>query len=150
MASLAWTLKAWFALIVRSGARVTIIAADGRVMDDTAQDPQRMENHAGRPEVREAMATGEGRAVRFSRTLNRDLLYIAMRYKPGSEPAAAPTIIRLALPVAQIDEALKRIQKNEYGLCANCQEEMLPKRLDAVPWTKHCIACQEKKEQGLL
>ena len=52
--------------------------------------------------------------------------------------------------LAQIDEALKRIQKNEYGQCANCQEEMLPKRLEAVPWAKHCIACQEKKEQGLL
>jgi DnaK suppressor protein len=52
--------------------------------------------------------------------------------------------------VALIDEALKRIQKSEYGQCANCQEEMLPKRLEAVPWAKHCIACQEKKEQGLL
>jgi DnaK suppressor protein len=52
--------------------------------------------------------------------------------------------------LAMIDEALKRIQKNEFGLCANCQEEMLPKRLEAVPWAKHCISCQEKKEQGLL
>jgi DnaK suppressor protein len=52
--------------------------------------------------------------------------------------------------LALIDEALKRIQKNEYGLCANCQKEMLPKRLEAVPWAKHCIDCQEKKEQGLL
>jgi DnaK suppressor protein len=52
--------------------------------------------------------------------------------------------------LALIDEALKRIQKNEFGQCANCQEEMLPKRLEAVPWAKHCIACQEKKEQGLL
>lgn len=50
----------------------------------------------------------------------------------------------------QIEEALKRIKNSEYGHCANCQEEMLPKRLDAVPWAKHCIACQEKKEQGLL
>jgi DnaK suppressor protein len=52
--------------------------------------------------------------------------------------------------LALIDEALKRIQKNEYGHCGNCQEEMQPKRLEAVPWAKHCIACQEKKEQGLL
>jgi len=52
--------------------------------------------------------------------------------------------------LALIDEALKRIQKNEYGQCANCQEEMLPKRLEAVPWAKHCIGCQEKMEQGLL
>jgi DnaK suppressor protein len=52
--------------------------------------------------------------------------------------------------LALIDEALMRIQKNEYGHCGNCQEEMLPKRLEAAPWAKHCIACQEKKEQGLL
>ncbi len=52
--------------------------------------------------------------------------------------------------LAQIDEALKRIHSNEYGHCANCEEELLPKRLEAVPWTKHCITCQEKKEQGLL
>jgi DnaK suppressor protein len=49
-----------------------------------------------------------------------------------------------------IDEALKRIRNNEYGTCANCQEEMQQKRLEAVPWAKHCITCQEKKEQGLL
>jgi DnaK suppressor protein len=49
-----------------------------------------------------------------------------------------------------IDEALKRIKSNEYGQCANCQEEMQQKRLEAVPWAKHCISCQEKIEQGLL
>ena len=49
-----------------------------------------------------------------------------------------------------IDEALKRIRSEEYGPCANCQEEMQQKRLEAVPWAKHCISCQEKMEQGLL
>src|SRR5258707_548109 len=48
------------------------------------------------------------------------------------------------------DAALKRIQSDEYGVCANCQEELQQKRLEAVPWAKHCIACQEKMEQGLL
>ena len=49
-----------------------------------------------------------------------------------------------------IDAALKRIRTNGFGVCENCQEEMLPKRLEAVPWAKNCIACQEKLEQGLL
>jgi len=49
-----------------------------------------------------------------------------------------------------IDEALKRIRKEEYGTCANCQEELQQKRLEAVPWAKNCISCQEKQEQGLL
>jgi DnaK suppressor protein len=49
-----------------------------------------------------------------------------------------------------IDEALKRIRNNEYGECMSCHEEMQQKRLDAVPWARHCIACQEKMEQGVL
>lgn len=49
-----------------------------------------------------------------------------------------------------IDSALERIKNNDFGLCLNCQEEVQQKRLEAVPWTKHCIACQEKLEQGLL
>src|ERR1700720_3578259 len=49
-----------------------------------------------------------------------------------------------------IDAALKRIQTDEYGVCANCQEELQQKRLGAVPWPKLCIACKEKMEQGLL
>ncbi len=50
----------------------------------------------------------------------------------------------------QINEALDRIEENEFGLCANCQDEVQQKRLEAVPWARHCIACQEKHEQGLL
>jgi DnaK suppressor protein len=49
-----------------------------------------------------------------------------------------------------IDAALKRIEADDFGLCANCQDELQQKRLEAVPWAKHCITCQEKMEQGLL
>ena len=49
-----------------------------------------------------------------------------------------------------IDVALKRINEDEYGVCANCEEEMQQKRLEAVPWAKHCINCQEKAEKGQL
>src|SRR5215831_9371092 len=50
----------------------------------------------------------------------------------------------------QIDVALRRIEEDEYGVCANCEEEMQQKRLEAVPWAKHCINCQEKAEKGQL
>src|SRR5215467_5616210 len=40
-----------------------------------------------------------------------------------------------------IDEALERIRESEFGLCANCREEMQQKRLEAVPWARHCITC---------
>jgi RNA polymerase-binding transcription factor len=51
--------------------------------------------------------------------------------------------------LAMIDAALKRIANDEYGVCASCQEELQQKRLEAVPWAKNCISCQEKAEQGL-
>ena len=49
-----------------------------------------------------------------------------------------------------VDEALARIDGRRYGVCVVCEDEMDRKRLEAVPWAKHCISCQEKQEQGLL
>lgn len=49
-----------------------------------------------------------------------------------------------------VDEALVRIGDRRFGVCASCEDEMDRKRLEAIPWAKHCIACQEKQEQGLL
>jgi DnaK suppressor protein len=49
-----------------------------------------------------------------------------------------------------VDDALARIEDRRFGYCAVCEGEMERKRLEAVPWAKHCIACQEKHEQGLL
>lgn len=52
--------------------------------------------------------------------------------------------------LALVDEAMERIKSGEYGSCVNCQQEMQQKRLEAVPWARHCVECQEKQEQGLL
>src|SRR5438477_12274388 len=52
--------------------------------------------------------------------------------------------------LALIDEALLRIEDNEYGLCQNCSKEINPKRLAAIPWARYCLDCQELLEQGLL
>jgi DnaK suppressor protein len=49
-----------------------------------------------------------------------------------------------------VDEALARIDGRRYGVCVVCEDEMDRKRLEAVPWAKRCISCQEKQEQGLL
>lgn len=49
-----------------------------------------------------------------------------------------------------IEDALKRMKAGSYGLCANCEDEVQQKRLDAVPWAKYCIDCQEKQERGQL
>jgi DnaK suppressor protein len=52
--------------------------------------------------------------------------------------------------LALVNEALDRIKASSFGHCVACQEEVQPKRLEAVPWARHCIECQEKQEQGLL
>lgn len=46
-----------------------------------------------------------------------------------------------------IDEALKRLEHNEFGVCQLCQKEIGGKRLEAIPWTPYCIDCQEKAEE---
>jgi len=49
-----------------------------------------------------------------------------------------------------VDGALARIREGSFGECISCGEEINAKRLEAVPWTRHCIECQEKLEQGIL
>jgi len=49
-----------------------------------------------------------------------------------------------------VEEALQRLENGTYGLCVSCQGEVQVKRLEAVPWARHCIDCQEKQDQGLL
>ncbi|MGB8473685.1 MAG: ATP-binding protein [Candidatus Acidiferrum sp.] len=97
------TLREWVAQTAASGARITVIAADGRVLVDSQSDPQSMENHATRPEILEAMAKGEGRSIRHSVTINRDLLYYAVRQSTSS---GTPIILRFALPTERDVEVL--------------------------------------------
>ena len=49
-----------------------------------------------------------------------------------------------------VEGALSRIREGTFGECISCGKEINPKRLEAVPWTRHCIECQEKAEQGRL
>jgi DnaK suppressor protein len=49
-----------------------------------------------------------------------------------------------------IDQALLRIDQGSYGVCVHCQGVMQEKRLEAVPWARHCIDCQELQDKGLL
>lgn len=49
-----------------------------------------------------------------------------------------------------VEEALKRMDSGSFGECIHCGGEMQAKRLEAVPWARHCVPCQEKQEQGLI
>ncbi|MGB7220108.1 MAG: ATP-binding protein [Vicinamibacterales bacterium] len=91
----------------RVGARVTLIAGDGRVMGDSSEPPAgvaAMDNHAGRPEVVEARASGLGHARRHSDTLKIDMLYVAV---PVRHPAIA--FVRVALPLTDVGQQLRPV-----------------------------------------
>ncbi len=49
-----------------------------------------------------------------------------------------------------VNEALERMKTGAYGRCVVCGAEVQAKRLEAVPWARHCFECQEKQDQGLL
>ncbi len=49
-----------------------------------------------------------------------------------------------------VQDALDRIENKTYGVCLNCENPIQQKRLEAVPWTEHCIECQALREKGLL
>lgn len=85
-------------------ARVTLIAADGRVVSDSSQDDAglaQLENHGSRPEVVDARQLGVGIASRFSATLGIDMLYVAAAVR---HPSIAT--VRLALPLTEIERQL--------------------------------------------
>jgi two-component system, OmpR family, phosphate regulon sensor histidine kinase PhoR len=103
------TLRAWVGQIAASGARVTIIAGDGLVLADSQSDPEAIENHAGRPEIRDALAKGDGRSIRHSVALNRDLLYYAVRQ---NIPGGPPIVLLFALPLQTVGEVLHSFRRS--------------------------------------
>jgi DnaK suppressor protein len=52
--------------------------------------------------------------------------------------------------LAMVETALQRIREGAFGECQGCGNEINAKRLEAVPWTRYCIECQEKMENGQL
>ena len=68
-----------------TGSRTTIIAADGEVLGESAEDKESMENHANRPEIVQARLTGKGSERRTSATLGYDMYYVAVRIENGSQ-----------------------------------------------------------------
>ncbi len=101
-------LRSWVAEMAASGARVTVISESGLVLADSQSDPRTMENHAGRPEIRDAFAKGDGQSIRHSVTINRDLLYHAVRMPVAGGP---PVVLRFALPLRTVDEELWEFRK---------------------------------------
>ena len=92
-------------------ARVTFIAADGRVVGDSQLTPeqiQAVENHGTRPEIVQALRQGAGSARRHSTTLSADMMYVAVPVRSAASPDLA--VVRLALPLTEVDRQLARVR----------------------------------------
>lgn len=69
-------------------------------------------------------------------TVSRDLLY---QLSTGERET-----------LRRIDSALERLDDGSYGSCVHCGRKVQPGRLQAVPWARHCIDCQELHDRGEL
>ncbi len=90
-----------------SGTRITVILPSGKVIGDSEEDPQRMESHLYRPEIIAALNGQTGSAVRFSGTLRKDMMYVALPLWNQSE---ITSVLRTSIPVTAIDEELNIIR----------------------------------------
>ena len=97
-----------------TGHRITVVDRSGRVRADSdfppGPLPPTIENHAGRAEIRAALATGSGTAVRHSVTVGRDLIYLAV---PGG-----PGVVRVASDLSQVNATVRRAQAGVLGAAA--------------------------------
>jgi DnaK suppressor protein len=65
----------------------------------------------------------------------------------GERELAIRNLDREANLLRNVRDALRRMANGSYGVCLHCEQEIKPKRLDAVPWTKFCIRCQEAADR---
>jgi two-component system phosphate regulon sensor histidine kinase PhoR len=83
--------------------RITLIAADGKVLADSEEDPDHIMNHGNRPEVESARVTGIGRDARTSATVGLPMKYLALRV---NDPASPVAFVRVALPLDGVQAKL--------------------------------------------
>ncbi len=94
--------------------RVTLIASNGVVVGDSEEDPARMENHATRPEVAQALANPStlGSSNRLSATVHRRLLYVAAAVTDPAQASRVLGVARVAYPTTSIEQARDALWRN--------------------------------------
>ncbi len=61
---------------------------------------------------------------------------------------AVVTLDRNSRLLREVRAAMARIGDGSYGFCENCEEAIAPRRLDAVPWARYCVQCQDRLDRG--
>ncbi|MBW1784258.1 MAG: PAS domain-containing protein [Deltaproteobacteria bacterium] len=91
----------------RTSTRFTVILPTGLVAGDSLEDPATMDNHADRPEFLDALKDNRGVSLRHSITLDKDLMYVAVPMKRGSQNIA---VVRASFPISAVDNTVRSIQ----------------------------------------
>jgi len=52
--------------------------------------------------------------------------------------------------LSQVEEALQRLGDKSFGVCVHCGAKIQSRRMEAVPWARHCLDCQELQEKGYI
>jgi two-component system phosphate regulon sensor histidine kinase PhoR len=91
----------------RLSMRITVILPSGKVVGESLEPPERLDNHADRPEIIEAHGGAVGRSFRFSNTRGEELMYVAVPLKREDQVAA---VVRTAVPVQSVAQTLRQVQ----------------------------------------
>ena len=91
-----------------TATRITVIHFSGEVWGDSDEDPQKMENHAGRPEVKAALRGDRGVFTRYSDTLQQEMMYVAIPLEKDGEIVG---VVRTSISVSEIDTTLGSINR---------------------------------------
>jgi len=91
----------------RSGIRITIILRDGRVVAESAFNPEKLENHASRPEVQAALSGQTASEIRYSNTTKRDRLYVAAPIRVDGQ---IPAVLRLSVALEAVDQQIANLR----------------------------------------
>jgi len=72
---------------------------------------------------------------------------VDMTQQAADRDVAVQILDRESVLARRIRSAIDRVQDGSYGICLQCEEEIAPKRLKAMPWAELCIACQEQADK---
>lgn len=121
-----------------SRSRVTLIDASGRVKADSEKDLAQIDSHLNRSEIQEARVKGQGEAIRYSRTLAVDMLYIAF---PVTERSEVLGYIRFARPLFEVKKSIDQ----QYSYIYKCLLfAIIPSFIIAVVLARKLISPIEK------
>jgi len=90
-----------------SSARITVILSDGTVAGDSDKSYNKMGNHRDRPEIQEALVGRVGQSLRYSNTLKKNMMYVAV---PVSRSGRVIGVIRTAMPLTDMEQVIDAVQ----------------------------------------